>query len=145
MGATYHERAVGVLKSRVGRQNGVVGLDDRARELRGGVYTELELRLLAVVVSKTLHEESAEARAGTTAERVEDEEALQTRAVVRQTTDFVHDGVNQLLADGVVTTSIYRGTGLVIIGDAAVFKRYPQLLAASSFPEIIVSGWKRDR
>ena len=145
MGATYHERAVGVLKSRVGRQNGVVGLDDRARELRGGVYTELELRLLAVVVSKTLHEESAEARAGTTAERVEDEEALQTRAVVRQTTDFVHDGVNQLLADGVVTTSIYRGKGLVIIGDAAVFKRYPQLLAASSFPEIIVSGWKRDR
>ena len=145
MGATYHERAVGVLKSRVGRQNGVVGLDDRARELRGGVYTELELRLLAVVVSKTLHEESAEARAGTTAERVEDEEALQTRAVVRQTTDFVHDGVNQLLADGVVTTSIYRGKGLFIIGYAAVFKRYPQLLAASSFPEIIVSGWKRDR
>ena len=106
MGATYHERAVGVLKSRVGRQNGVVGLDDRARELRGGVYTELELRLLAVVVSKTLHEESAEARAGTTAERVEDEEALQTRAVVRQTTDFVHHGVNQLLPDGVVTASI---------------------------------------
>ena len=60
MGATYHERAVGVLKSRVGRQNGVVGLDDRARELRGGVYTELELRLLAVVRRKTLENEGTE-------------------------------------------------------------------------------------
>ena len=106
MGATYHERAVGVLKSRVGRQNGVVGLDDRARELRGGVYTELELRLLAVVVSKTLHEESAEARAGTTAERVEDEEALKSGAVVRQAADLVHYYVNLLLANSVVTSRI---------------------------------------
>ena len=102
-----HERAIGVLKSRVGRQNGVVGLDDRARELRGRVYTELELRLLAVVVSKTLHEESAEARAGTTAERVEDEEALQTRAVVREAADLVHHDVNLLLANRVVPTRIW--------------------------------------
>lgn len=95
-----------MLESRVRRQNGVVGLNDRARQLGRGVDTELQLRLLAIVVSEALHEQSTETGAGSTAERVEHEEALQTRAVVRQTTDFIHDGVNQLLSDGVVTTSV---------------------------------------
>ena len=102
-----------MLEGRVGRQNRVVGLDDRARELGSGVDTELKLRLLAVVVGETLHEQSTETRAGSTTERVEHEEALETRAVVRQTTDLVHDGVNQLLADGVVTASICPTTRLV--------------------------------
>ena len=106
MGATYHERAVGVLKSRVGRQNGVVGLDDRAGQLRRGVHAELELGLLAVVGGEALEEEGTETRASATTEGVEDEEALEARAVVCQTADLVHRRVDELLADGVVTTGI---------------------------------------
>jgi hypothetical protein len=37
---------------------------------------------------------------------VEDEEALQTRAVVGKTANLVHDGVNELLANGVVAASV---------------------------------------
>ena len=99
-----------MLKRRVGRQDGVVGLDNRARQLGSGVHAELELGLLAVVVRETLHKERSETRASSTAERVEDEEALKTRAVVRQATDLVHDGVDELLADGVVSASICRAT-----------------------------------
>ena len=44
-------------------------------------------------------------RAGRTAETVEDEEQLQARAIVRQTADFVLDGVIQLLVHNVVTTA----------------------------------------
>jgi hypothetical protein len=37
---------------------------------------------------------------------VEDEEALEARAVVRKATDFLHNTFNQLLADGVVPSGI---------------------------------------
>ena len=60
----------------MGRQNRVVGLDDRARELGSGVDTELKLRLLAVVGGETLEDERTETGASSTAERVEDKEAL---------------------------------------------------------------------
>lgn len=41
-----------------------------------------------------------------TSERVEDEEALKTRAVVGQTADLVAACVDELFSNGVVTTSI---------------------------------------
>jgi hypothetical protein len=37
---------------------------------------------------------------------VEDEEALQTRAVISQATELVHHRIDEFLADGVVTTSV---------------------------------------
>lgn len=102
----YHEGAVGVLERGVGSQDRVVGLDDRRAKLRCRVHAELELGLLSVVRRETLEKESTETRASATAERVEDEEALEARAVVRQTTDLVHRRVDELLADGVVATGI---------------------------------------
>ena len=95
-----------MLKRRVGRQDGVVGLDNRAGQLGSGVHAELELGLLAVVGGKALKEESAETRTSATTEGVEDEEALEARAVVGQTADLVHRRVDELLADGVVATGI---------------------------------------
>ena len=87
-----HERAVGVLKRRVGRQDGVVGLDNGARKLGGGVYAELKLRLLAVVHRQPLQEERTETGTSAATKRVEDEEALETRAVVGQAAGLVHHG-----------------------------------------------------
>lgn len=101
-----HEGAVRVLKGGVGGEDGVVRLDDRGGDLRGRVDAELELALLAVVNGQALHEESTETRTGTTTERVEDEEALETRAVVCNSSDLVENLVDQLLADGVVTTGV---------------------------------------
>jgi len=95
-----------VLKGGVGSKDGVVGLDDRGGDLGSRVDTELELALLAVVDGQALHEESTETRTGTTTERVEDEEALETRAVVCNSSDLVENLVDQLLADGVVTTGV---------------------------------------
>ena len=100
----------------MGSQNRVVRLNDRARQLRRGVDTELKLRLLAVVVGEALHEQRTETRAGTAAEGVEDKEALEAIAVVGQTADLVHDDVDLLLADGVVPTSVY---GHARVSDAA--------------------------
>ena len=104
-----HEGAVGVLESGMGCQDRVVGLDNGGGDLRSGVDSELELGLFAVVDGETLHEEGGEAGTGTATERVEDEEALETGAVVGELTDSVEHIVDDLLADGVVATSVVVG------------------------------------
>ena len=111
-----HERAVGVLQGGVGGQDRVVWLNDSGRDLRGRVDGELELGLLAVVDAETLHQERGEAGAGATAERVEDEEALETSALIGQLADAVQHEVDDLLADGVVAASVVVG-GVLLAGD----------------------------
>lgn len=43
---------------------------------------------------------------------MEDEKALQTGAVVGEATQFVHDGVNELLSYSVVTTGVCKETAI---------------------------------
>ena len=101
-----HETAVGVLKGRVGGQDRVVRFNDRGRNLRGGVDTELKFALLAIVHRQTFHEKSTKPRASATTEGVEDKEALETSAVVGNTANLVEDLINELLANGIVSASI---------------------------------------
>lgn len=133
------ESAVRVLDRAVGRQNGVVGLNNGGRDTRGRVDGELQFALLAVVGGQALQQEGTETRAGTTTKGVEDQEALQTAAVVCLPGQFslphpvpsfvgprgsltgnasnaVNDIVNHLLADGVVTTSVVVG-GIFLSAD----------------------------
>lgn len=105
-----------MLEGGVGGEDGVVRLDDRGGGLRGGVDTELELALLAVVDGQTLHQESAETRASTTTEGVEDEEALQANAVVGNAADLVENLIDKLLANGVMATSVVV-RGILLAGD----------------------------
>jgi hypothetical protein len=111
-----HEGAVGVLEGGVRGQDGVVGLNHGCGHLRSRVDGELELGLLAVVNGQTLHEEGGEARASATAEAVEDEEALETRALVSQLADAVQHQVDDLLTNGVVTTGVVVG-GILLASD----------------------------
>ena len=105
-----------MLEGGVGGENGVVRLDNRGGGLGSRVDAELELALLAVVNRQALHQESTETRTGTTTEGVEDEEALKTDTVVGNAADLVKDTLNQLLADGVVTTGVVVG-GILLAGD----------------------------
>jgi hypothetical protein len=62
-----------------------------------------------------LEEERAEAGAGATAERMENEEALQPRALIRELADAVEGEVDDLLADGVVPARVVvRGVLLAV-------------------------------
>jgi hypothetical protein len=102
-----------VLEERVGRQNGVVRLNDGSRDLRGREDSETQLALLAVVNRQALQEEGAQTRASTTTDSVEDEETLETGAVVSQLADTVEDEIDHLLANGVVATSVVAGSILL--------------------------------
>jgi len=75
---THHERAVRVLKSRVGGQDRIVGLNDRAGELGCGIHAEFELGLFAIVRGESLKKKRAQSRASSAAKGVEDKETLQT-------------------------------------------------------------------
>ena len=106
------EGAVGVLEEGVGGKDGVVGLNDGRGDLGRGADGKGKLGLAAVIDAQALEEERAKTGTGTTASSVEDEEALKAGAVVGKLADAVKDLVDNLLADGVVTTGVVVG-GLI--------------------------------
>merc|ERR1719201_3116069 len=111
------ERHVRVLEERVRREHRVVGLDDGVGDLRRRRDAERELGLAAVVDREALEDERAEARARAAARRVEGEEALEARAVVRELADAVEHEVDDLLADRVVAARVVVGRVLLARDD----------------------------
>jgi hypothetical protein len=111
-----HKRAVRVLEGGMGSKDRVVRLNNGGSGLWCWIDTELQLALLAIVDREALHEEGSETRSSSTTKRVENEETLETRAVVSNTTNLVENLVNQLLSDSVVTTSVVVGS-ILLAGD----------------------------
>jgi len=110
------EGAVGVLEESVRRKHVVVWLDDSGGDLRGRGHGEGELGLAAVVDGESLEKERTEARSSSTTSRVEDHESLETSAVISELSDAIKDEVDDLLADGVVTTGVVVGS-ILLAGD----------------------------
>mmetsp|Transcript_52419 Transcript_52419/g.156418 ORF Transcript_52419/g.156418 Transcript_52419/m.156418 type:complete len:286 (-) Transcript_52419:111-968(-) len=121
----HHDGHVGVLQKGVHAEHGVVGLDNGRGHLGACPDGEGKLRLLAVVDREALQHQAAEARAGAATAGIEDHEALQPRAVVRELPDPVEHEVNDLLADGVVPA------GKVVCG---VFLPRDKLLRMEELP-----------
>lgn len=105
-----------MLKSSVRRQDRVVRLDNRGSGLGSRVDAELQLALLAIINGKTFHQEGAETRTSASTEGVENQEALETAAVIGNAADLVEHLVDQLLADSIVATSVVVG-GILLAGD----------------------------
>merc|ERR1740133_157928 len=101
-----HDGNISVLEESVRREHAIVRLDDGGRNLRRRVDAESKLGLLAVVHRQALRKERAKAGTCATSNSVEDQESLETRALVSELTHAVEDEVDDLLADGVVTTSV---------------------------------------
>lgn len=95
-----------MLQGGVSGQHRVVGLDNRVGHLGSRVDRELELGLLAVVLGESLEKERSETGSGSSTERVEDKESLETGTVVGQVSDSVENGVDEVLADGVVSSGV---------------------------------------
>jgi hypothetical protein len=113
----------------VGGQDGVVGFDHSSGDLRGGVDGELELGLLSVIDGQTFHQQGGESRAGAASERVEDEETLQTGALVSQLADAVKHQIDDLLSNGVVASGVVVG-GIFLASDQLL--RVEKLTVCSS-------------
>ena len=81
--------------------------------LRGRINAEFQLGLLAIVNRKSLHEQGSESGSSASTEWVEDEESLETCALICQLSDAVQDQVYNLLAHSVVTSGIIVGSILL--------------------------------
>ena len=125
-----------MLESCVRAQGGVVGLHHGRGYLGSWVNAELQLRLLPVVDREALHQERGEARPSAAAEGMEDEKALKSGAVVGQLPHPVQHKVDDLLADGVVATSIVVG-GVLLARHHLL--RVEQLLVGPS-PDLVDDG-----
>merc|ERR1711990_1004275 len=132
-----HDGDIGVLKKRVGGQDGVVWLNNGGGDLWGWVDGETKLGLLSVVDGKSLEEEGTKTGSGTTTDGVEDEESLETSALVGELSDSVKAEVDNFLTDGVVTTGEVVG-GIFLSGDELL---WVEELSVGSGSDLIDNGW----
>lgn len=88
------------------RQDRVIGLHHCRGDLRRRINGELQFSLLPVVHRQTFHQQTRESGACPTAERVENQETLQTTAHVRDLANSVEHQVDYLLPQGVVTPGV---------------------------------------
>jgi hypothetical protein len=132
-----HERAVGVLEGGVASEDGVVWLNNGSGDLRGWVDSKLKLGFLAVVDRETFHEEGSETGTGTTAEGMEDQETLETGALVGELSDSVEDEVNNLFSDGVVTTGVVVG-GIFLARDQLF---WVEQLSVGASSDLVNDSW----
>jgi len=99
-----HDGNIGMLEEGVGGEHGVVRLDDGGGDLRRRVDGETELGLLSVIDGESLEEERSESGSGTSTDGVEDEETLETGALVGELSDSVEAEIDDLLTDGVMSS-----------------------------------------
>jgi len=100
------EGNISVLQEGVGGQHRVVWLNNRGGHLRRGIDAEIQLRLLSVVDGQSLQEEGSKSRSSSSSNRVEDEESLESSALVSELSDSVQGQVNELLSNSVVSSGV---------------------------------------
>jgi len=136
-----HDGDISVFEEGVGGEDGVVGFDDSSRDLGRGVDGEAELGLLTVVDGETFEEEGTETRASTTTDGVEDQETLETSAVIGELADTVEGEIDEFLTNGVVTTSVVV-SGIFLTSDQLF--RVEELTVGTSADFIDDGGFEID-
>jgi hypothetical protein len=111
-----HDGDIGVLKEGVSGEDGVVRLDDGGGDLGRRVDGETELGLLSVIDGESLEEERSETGSGTSTDGVEDEETLETSALIGELSDSVEAEIDDLTTDGVMSSGEVV-SGIFLSGD----------------------------
>jgi len=111
-----HDGDIGVLKEGVSGEDGVVRLNDGGGDLRRGVDGESKLGFLTVIDGESLEEERSETGSGTSTDGVEDEETLETSALIGELADSVEAEIDDLTSDGVMSSGEVV-SGIFLSGD----------------------------
>jgi hypothetical protein len=96
---------ISVLQKRVSGKHGVVWLNNGGGDLWGWVDGETELGFLTVINGKSLEEKGSKTRTGSSTDGVEDEETLETSALIGKLSDSVEAEINDFLTNGVMSSS----------------------------------------
>ena len=111
-----HDGDVGVLEEGVSGEDGVVRFDNSGGDLGRGVDGESELGFLTVIDGESLEEERSETGSGTSTDGVEDEETLETSALIGELSNSVEAEIDDLATDGVMSSGEVV-SGIFLSGD----------------------------
>jgi len=89
----------------VSGEHGVVWLNNGGGDLWGWVDGETELGFLTVINGKSLEEKGSKTGTGSSTDGVEDEETLETSALIGKLSDSVEAEINDFLTNGVMSSS----------------------------------------
>ena len=132
-----HDSDISVLEERVGGEDGVVWLNNGGGDLWGWVDGETELGFLTVVNGKSLEEERSKSGTGSSTDGVEDEETLETSALIGELSDSVEAEINDFLTNGVMSSGEVVG-GILFTGDELLWM---EELSVGSGSDLIDNGW----
>ena len=132
-----HDGDISVLEEGVGGEDGVVWLNNGGGDLWGWVDGETELGFLTVVHGESLEEERSETGSGTSTDGVEDEETLETSALISKLSDSVEAEINNLLTNGVMSSGEVVG-GVLLTRDELL---WVEELSVGSGSDLINDGW----
>ena len=128
---------IGVLKKRVSGEDGVVWLNNGGGDLWGWVDGETKLGFLTIVDGESLEEERSETGSGTTSDGVEDEETLETSALIGELSDSVEAEINDFFTNGVMSSGEVVGS-VFFTGDELLWM---EELSVGSGSDLIDDGW----
>ena len=95
---------IGVLEEGVSGKDGVVWLNNGSGDLGGWVDCESELGFLTVIDGKSLEEKGSESGTGSSTDGVEDEESLESCALIGELSDSIEAEIDDFLTNGVMSS-----------------------------------------
>ena len=128
---------IGVLQKGMSGEHGVVWLDNGGGDLWGWVHGETELGFLTVINGKSLEEKGSESGTGSSTDGVEDEETLETSALIGKLSDSVEAEINDFLTNGVMSSGEVVGS-IFFTGDELLWM---EELSVGSGSDLIDNGW----
>ena len=103
----------------------------------GWVDGETELGFLTVINGKSLEEKGSESGTGSSTDGVEDEETLETSALIGKLSDSIEAEIDDFLTNGVMSSGEVVG-GIFFTGDELLWM---EELSVGSGSDLIDNGW----
>merc|ERR1712054_10774 len=128
---------IGVLKEGVSGKDGVVWLNNGSGDLWGWIDGESELGFLTIIDGKSLEEEGTETGSSSSTDGVEDEETLETSALIRELSDSIKAEINDFFTNGVMSSGEVVGS-IFFTGDELLWMEELSVGSGSNF---INNGW----
>ena len=132
-----HDGDIGVLEEGVSGEDGVVWFNNGGGDLWGWIDGESELGFFTVIDGKSLEEERSETGTGSSTDGVEDEETLETSALIGKLSDSVEAEINDFLTNGVMSSGEVVGS-IFFTGDELLWM---EQLSVGSGSDLIDNGW----
>ena len=132
-----HDGNIGVLEEGVSGEDGVVWLNNGGGDLWGWIDGESELGFFTVIDGKSLEEKGSESGTGSSTDGVEDEETLETSALIGKLSDSVEAEINDFFTNGVMSSGEVVGS-IFFTGDELLWM---EQLSVGSSSDFIDNSW----